>query len=493
MSWRAVAVLAAALAPTAILSWLLANPPLNRLLEVPVEHFVLTTNVSVVAVGAGALVARAALQVRHFGMLLLALGFITMAGIFSVHGLSTPGVLQRGVLFVDAGLVVGVSAQLSLLVPAMFFALRYTPLVERIERRIAPGPLLGATLVALAIYAVLGLAVPAWFDGLARVLLVSAGAAGDGSGYGNFYQPVADDTWKGLGFLPYVAVGLTVSLYSFAAWRQGVEFVRSRLPLQGALVIAYVLLAQAQISQFLGPVWTLSWWQYHGLMLTAVALAVGAIFVELDRRRGLERFLPPSVVERIIKGDARLDGERRMATILFADLRGSTALVEQLAPDQSVALLNSYVGPMARAVIDQGGIIDKYLGDGLMAIFLPTDDDPSAGADAATTAALEIRQSLADLNSERKRVGKPALGFGVGIDVGEVIVGAVGIPERSDYTALGDAVNTAARLESLCKEFSVDIVVSADVAARLTNGSTRSLGPAKVRGKSESVIVHALL
>src|SRR5207247_11296991 len=93
--------------------------------------------------------------------------------------------------------------------------------------------------------------------------------------------------------------------YLYSAFAQGRDFFRSGLPLQGALGIAYVLLAQAQVSQFLGPTWTPSWWEYHGLMLVAVVLALGALFLELDRRRGLERFLPPTVVERVIQGEDR--------------------------------------------------------------------------------------------------------------------------------------------------------------------------------------------
>src|SRR5207244_12170384 len=97
-------------------------------------------------------------------------------------------------------------------------------------------------------------------------------------------------------------------------------------------------------SQCLGPAWTPAWWEYHGLMLGAVVLALGALFLELDRRRGLERFLPPNVVERVIQGDPlRLEGERQTVTILFADLRGSTALAEPLPPDAFVTAGTQYL------------------------------------------------------------------------------------------------------------------------------------------------------
>src|SRR5438034_11148103 len=104
--------------------------------------------------------------------------------------------------------------------------------------------------------------------------------------------------------------------------------------MQCAFGYAYLFLEPAQVSHFLGPVWTPSWWEYHGLMLISVTLALGALFLELDRRRGLERFLPPLVVERVIQGDPlRLEGERQTVTILFTDLRDSTALAEKLSPE----------------------------------------------------------------------------------------------------------------------------------------------------------------
>ncbi|TMG38337.1 MAG: adenylate/guanylate cyclase domain-containing protein, partial [Chloroflexi bacterium] len=176
-------------------------------------------------------------------------------------------------------------------------------------------------------------------------------------------------------------------------------------------------------------------------MLVAAVLALGALFIELDRRRGLERFLPPTVVERVISGDPlRLEGERQTVTILFADLRGSTALAETLAPEQIVAVLNAYLRVMAKCVLDTGGILDKFLGDGLMAIFGALGD-PTNGAAAAARAALAIRDRVGRLNEERAARGDPVVRFGVGMHTGDVVLGAVGLPERSDYTAIGDTVN----------------------------------------------------
>lgn len=476
--------MAIALTPTALFAWLLSAPGANSVINIPLQHVVATTNVSVVALLAGVLVARAALQLGHFGTVLVATGFIAMAGLFTVHALSTPG----GGLVTDpaSGLVTGVSAQLALLLPAVVFALRYTRVRGILERRVAPGPLLGAVVTALVAYAVLGLGWPSLFGGLARVLLAAGGAYDyDPSGYG--YGGGGSE-----GALPYLAVGTTIACYAFAAWSAGREFLATRLPLAGALALAFVLLAQAQISQFLGPVWSLAWWEYHALMLCAVVLSVGAIFLELDRRRGLERFLPSAVVDRVLAGDATLAGERRTVTILFADLRGSTALADSADPERSVAVINGYVRAFASSVLDHGGIIDKFTGDGVMAIFGAQGGDAAAGAREAVDAALAIRERVARLSAERADAGEPTLAFGVGVHHGEVVLGAVGLPERSDYTALGDTVNTAARMEELTKELGVDIVVSAAVARLLEQGSATRIGEAQIRGKAAALEVFGL-
>jgi class 3 adenylate cyclase len=485
-----------ALSPTALLWWLLADPARNQPWVIKLEHFVITSNVSIVAAFVALLVARAAIGVAHFRTLLLGLGFASMAAIFAVHGLSTPDVLQQGDRAAPASLVVGLSGQLSLAIAALFFAVRYTALAEWLERRLGPRALTFGAVVALAGYATVALGWPATLTGLARSILVQTGAQPgyDPSTYG-YGAPPAGGVTGGAGWLPFAIVGIVVALYLFATIAQLRDFVRTGLPLQGALGLAYLFLAQAQVSQFLGPVWTPSWWEYHGLMLIAVTLALGALFVELDRRRGLERFLPPVVVERVIQGDPlRLEGSRQTVTILFTDLRGSTALAEKLSPEETVATVNAYLRVMARCVLDAGGIVDKFTGDGLMATF-GAISDPTNGAHAAARAALAMRSAIAKLNSERATRGELVVAFGIGMHTGDVILGAIGLPERSQYDAIGDAVNTASRMETLTKEFKVDAVLSGATAARLRDDGValRPLGDAVVKGKADAIEVFTLV
>ncbi len=279
-----------------------------------------------------------------------------------------------------------------------------------------------------------------------------------------------------------------------AAWQQARAYAAAHFPFNGALVLAFVVLAQAQVLVVLSAFWTVAWWGYHVLMLASVVIALGALFVELDRRRGLERFLSRELVERVVAGDLlRIAGELRTVTLLFADLRGSTALAEQLAPEQVIAIVNAYVGELARCVFANDGMLDKFLGDGLMAIFgvLP---DVSCGAQPAARAALAMRQGIRQLNTERRAQAQAALDFGVALHTGEVVLGAVGIAQRSDFTAIGDTVNTAARLEGQCKELGLDIVLSGSTASYLPRSEFRvvDLTAVSIRGRQQRVPVATL-
>lgn len=479
-----LAVAAAIAIPLGVLAYVLTPPLSNVRLDDAVQHFTITTNVSLLAATVSLAVMRPALDMRHWPSILVGLGFMSLGGFFLAHGLTTPGVLLRGgSREIAAGSVVALSGQLAMAVPAVFFAARYTPLVAWLDRTraLTPRRALAAVALGIAAYDVLALAQPVRLGGMVDAMAGYDVASAYGGYNGSALQ--ADPV-----FVAAVA-GTTILLLAFSAFRQSREFARSRLPTHAALSIAFLFQAQAQVAAVVGPVYSAAFWDYHALLAAATVLAIGALFLELDRRRGLERFLPPTVVERVITGDAlSLEGERRTATILFTDLRGSTALAERVPPEVAVSTVNAYLRAMARAVIDEGGILDKFTGDGLMAIF-GAMSDPAAGASAAARAAVRIRSDVAALNAERSARGDPTIGYGVGISTGDVVLGAIGLPERSDYTAMGDTVNTAARMESLTKELGVEIVVSQATAAHLTGTPLRPLGAATVKGKSEPIAV----
>lgn len=173
-------------------------------------------------------------------------------------------------------------------------------------------------------------------------------------------------------------------------------------------------------------------------------------------------------------------------TVLFADLRDSTTLAESMPSEEVVLFLNDYVRAMARAVFAHDGMLDKFLGDGLMAIFRVLDHD-----DDGAVAAEQMRDELQTVNALR---GGTPIRFGVGVNTGTVVLGSIGIARRSDFTAVGDTVNTAARLQEPTKEFGEEIVPSAGTVEWLPSEGfrLRKLGNAPIRGRREAVELYTV-
>lgn len=215
---------------------------------------------------------------------------------------------------------------------------------------------------------------------------------------------------------------------------------------------------------------------------------------ERDRVRDLlGKVVSPEIAAQLLHSDLQLGGEEREVTILFSDLRGFTALSEKLPPRELLALLNRYLDRMSAVVEKHGGVIDKYIGDAIMALF----GAPVAGPDAAAralAAAREMRAALAELNRTLAAEGRPQLALGIGINTGRVIAGNMGSHTRLNYTVVGDGVNLAARLESLTKEpaYGATIIVSeATAVAAGALGQLRALGAATVKGRTEAVKIYA--
>ena len=216
---------------------------------------------------------------------------------------------------------------------------------------------------------------------------------------------------------------------------------------------------------------------------------------ERDRVRDLfGKFVSRDVAEKLLSGEVVLGGEDRVVTVLFSDLRNFTALSERRTPREVVALLNSYLARMSNVIEKNQGVVDKYLGDGIMAIFgAPTACEDDAGN--AIQAATEMIAELAGLNLELAAAGLPELNIGIGINTGVVMAGSMGSPNRLNYTVIGDDVNLAARIEGLTKraEFGARIIVTeATVKASKRAFATRSLGRVPVRGKHEPVALYAV-
>jgi class 3 adenylate cyclase len=202
------------------------------------------------------------------------------------------------------------------------------------------------------------------------------------------------------------------------------------------------------------------------------------------------RYVTTQISEEVLKGEVRLGGQRRRVTILLSDIRDFTSMSETMAPEEVVGFLNDYFSEMVEAVFEHGGVLDKFIGDGLLAVFGSLDEEPDH-ARRAVRAALRMRVLLAKLNGERSISGKLPIGIGIGIHTGEVIVGNIGSRRRLEYTVIGDGVNTCARVESLNKEFGTTILITEATYAEVDGEFECRLMPqTSLRGKTQPMRVY---
>ena len=203
----------------------------------------------------------------------------------------------------------------------------------------------------------------------------------------------------------------------------------------------------------------------------------------------LKRFLPPGLVAKAATGELSLDlrPEPKMITVLFTDIVGFTSLSNTLRSLRVAELLNQYLGAMTEAIFANGGTVDKFMGDGIMALFgAPEDCSPNEQVRRAVETAKHMQRSLALLNQQWEAQGIPRVSFRCGIHQGTAVVGMFGSAERSDYTAIGPTVNIAARIQSASEPDR--ILVSATVADYLNEEDLRKCEPLKLKGIDETVL-----
>src|SRR5438552_1078694 len=220
---------------------------------------------------------------------------------------------------------------------------------------------------------------------------------------------------------------------------------------------------------------------------------------KLRTRRTLERYVSKNLVAEILENPdsyySSLRGVRVPVTILFSDLIGFTTLAEKADPEALVAQLNEYLSRMTTVIFSNGGTLDKFIGDAIMAVWgnvrsLGTAQD----AKSCARAALGMRRELSQLNQTWREQGRMGLGMGIGVNHGEVIVGNIGSHERMDPTVIGDSVNLASRLEGLTRSYGVDMLVGASVAELVRDEVyLRSVARVQVKGKTKPVDVFTFV
>jgi adenylate cyclase len=232
----------------------------------------------------------------------------------------------------------------------------------------------------------------------------------------------------------------------------------------------------------------------------ALAFGYGATvlenFVREQReKRRLARFFSPKVLEEIIRhrSDQTLGTMRKRVTVLFSDIRGFTTLSEKLQPEQVVEILKEYLTELTEIVFRHGGTVDKYVGDCIMALYNVPFDQPEHAAEAVRTA-LDFQKTTHELSARWKAKLGIEIKNGVGINTGEAVVGTMGSQQRLEYTAIGDTVNLAARLESITKDFRSPVIVSESTYQDIrTHFRTRYLGEVTVKGKEIPVKIYAVV
>lgn len=208
-----------------------------------------------------------------------------------------------------------------------------------------------------------------------------------------------------------------------------------------------------------------------------------------------QKYVDASVVEQLIENPSmlKLGGEEREITTLFADIESFTRMAEKLGPQNTVGILNSYLTEMTNVIIEEHGTLDKYIGDAIMAFWNAPLNDADHALHACT-AAIRMQKKLTGLHAKWVRFGKPVVNQRIGINTGNAVVGNMGAEAKFNYTAVGDAVNLASRLEGVNKEYGTRLLMSGHTA-KLVEGKilSREMDLVVVLGKTEPVRIYELI
>lgn len=524
--WIAVLVL-----PLAALVLLFVEPDLDMQWEHHPSHFWLVLTVAGVNVVLGLVASEAAARRDDARTFLVSMALLTSAGFLGLHALATPGILLD-----DMSAGFSVAARVGLLLAAGFAAIsalntdtRVVQFLTRRHRRVR---------------AALGVVLASWaFASLARVPLLD--------------RPLPPDAVPPpVGLLALVGV----VLYGMAAARYAELYRRRHRPLPLAVLVAFILMAEAMIAVAFARTWHAMWWEWHVLMAVAFGAILVAARVEYRRegslvavfsgiyldstlrridRRDAERL--SEVVEAIRSGGpvdqilaryrvegmsheeadvlkrsarelsrvdelfrlyvapqfvaslerqperARLGGEERTISVLFADLAGFTAFSEDRPASEVIQMLNRYWAAAVPAVVDEAGLIDRFAGDAIIAAFNAVTEQPDHAMRAAR-AALAIRSGTDRLGADHPSWPR----FRIAVNTGPAVVGNVGADLQRSFTVIGDTINLAARLQATAPPG--DVVVGPMTREDLGDRATViPLGAASLKGRREPIPIYRLV
>lgn len=245
---------------------------------------------------------------------------------------------------------------------------------------------------------------------------------------------------------------------------------------------------------------------YIDLFYPLVSLILGLIAAEaiafnIQEKSGkflrgaFSSYLSADLLDKLIANpeSLALGGEAKELSILFSDIRGFTNISESMDPVSLIKLLNRYFTPMTNVVLHNGGMLDKYIGDAVMAFF-NAPVNVKDHADASCKTALEMIEELEKLNRELALENIPLIRIGIGINTAEVVVGNMGSDTRFNYTVIGDGVNLASRVEGITKNYGVNILITEFTAQKINSSFIyREIEPVKVKGKERAVILYELM
>ncbi len=266
-----------------------------------------------------------------------------------------------------------------------------------------------------------------------------------------------------------------------------------------AMVIVSVFVVINFLVFFKFNIWLNLVYPFTSMILIYLGITIYHYFKEEREKRKIrgafQYYLTASVINEMLKNPAKLKlgGDKKNLSVMFSDIRGFTTISERLTPEALVTLLNEYLTAMTNKVFEYDGLLDKYIGDAIMAVFGAPLDQPDHAKRACLTA-LGMMKELHKLQKKWEAEGRPVINIGIGINSGDMVVGNMGSDMRFDYTVMGDMVNLASRLEGTNKEYGTNIIISEFTYGIVKDSMCcRELDGVRVKGKLKPVIIYELL